>query len=146
MYINCYFTVHICTRRSSAQLQQVIVKQNHSHLFLLLDIIMRILTADLCCEDVSRNRSDKSANISGTCASVPIKSGSCGQTECAEQGGPPPPDPSACPPGARSQKLQGAENRSLWSPDRKAFIQGGIGTSLLLRKAAKNCSRQFFWS
>ena len=34
--------VHICTRQSSAQLQQVIVKHNHGHLFLLLDIIMGI--------------------------------------------------------------------------------------------------------
>ena len=34
--------VHICTRRSSAQLQQVIFKHSHGHLFLLLDIIMGI--------------------------------------------------------------------------------------------------------
>ena len=33
---------HICTQRSSAQLQQVIVKHNHGHLLLLLDIIMGI--------------------------------------------------------------------------------------------------------
>ena len=37
-----YVYVHICTRRSSAQLQQVIGKHNHGHLFLLLDIIMGI--------------------------------------------------------------------------------------------------------
>ena len=40
--IASYIPVHICTRRSSAQLLQVIVLHNHGHLFLLLDIIMGI--------------------------------------------------------------------------------------------------------